>query len=43
MMGPIGSFTRYETHRFPQVDGGQRDPRVLGRHSLVSEHRYTST
>ena len=24
--------SRYETHRFPQVGGGQRDPRVLGRH-----------
>ena len=24
--------SRYETHRFLQVEGGQRDPRVLGRH-----------
>ena len=24
----------YETHRFPQVNGRQRDPRVLGCHSL---------
>ena len=30
-------------HTFSQVDGGQRDPRVLGRHSLVSELRYTNT
>ena len=40
MMGPIGSFyscmgLRYETHRFSQVDGGQRDPRVLGCHGLI--------
>ena len=27
----------------PQVDGLSTDPRVLGRHSLVSERRYTST
>ena len=26
-----------------QVDGWSTDPRVLGRHSLVSELRYTST
>ena len=31
------------THRFSQVDDDQRDPRVLGCHSLVSEPRYTST
>ena len=24
--------SRYETHRFPQVDSGKRDPQVLGRH-----------
>ena len=30
-------------HKFLQVDSGQRDPRVLGRHSLVSKHRYTNT
>ena len=28
---------------FPRVDGYSTDPRVLGRHSLVSELRYTST
>ena len=28
---------------FPQVDGWSTDPRVLGRHSLVSDLRYTST
>ena len=28
---------------FSQVDGGQRDPWEMGRHSLVSELRYTST
>ena len=38
----------YESHDmrhigFPQVDGDQRDPRKLGRHSLVSELRYTIT
>ena len=27
----------------PQVDGLSTDPRVLGRHNLVSELRYTST
>ena len=27
---------------FPQVDGGRRVPREIGRHSLVSEHRYMS-
>ena len=34
MYGPdVVIFTHvYETHRFPQVDGGKRDPRVLGRH-----------
>ena len=26
---------------FPQVDSWSIDPRVLGRHSLVSELRYT--
>ena len=30
-------------HKFPQVDGSQWDSRVLGCHSLVSEHRYMST
>ena len=29
-----GSHDIYKTHRFPQVDGGQRDPQVLGRHNL---------
>ena len=39
MMGPIGS---YETHRFPQVDGGQRDPRVLGCHiNMMETHEYS--
>ena len=39
MYGPdVTIFThvwvsRYETHRFLQVDGGQRDPWVLGRHN----------
>ena len=28
---------------FPQVDGWLTGPRVLGRHSLVSELRYTNT
>ena len=28
---------------FPQVDGWLMDPQVLGRHSLVSELRYTAT
>ena len=28
---------------FSRVDGQSTDPRVLGRHSLISEHRYTST
>ena len=28
---------------FPQVDYWLTDPRVLGRHSLVSEHRYAIT
>ena len=28
---------------FSQVDGGQWDPQEMGRHNLVSEHRYTST
>ena len=35
--------SRYETHRFLQVDGGQRDPRVLGHHKdhiyiLIEKH-----
>ena len=48
-MGPTWPFLlMYGSHDmrhtgFPQVDGGQRDPRDLRRHSLVSEHRYTST
>ena len=29
--------SRYETHRFLQVDDGQRDPRVLGHHK---DHIY---
>ena len=29
--------SRYDTHRFLQVDGGQRDPRVLGHHK---DHIY---
>ena len=36
MMGPIGSFYSFMglmTHRFLQVNGGQRDPRVLGCHN----------
>ena len=28
---------------FPRVDGLSTDPRVLGRHNLVSELRYTTT
>ena len=28
---------------FPQVDGGQRDPREIWRHKLVLELRYTNT
>ena len=28
---------------FSQVDGWSTEPRVLGRHSLLSELRYTST
>ena len=27
----------------PQVDGLSTDTPILGRHSLVSEHRYTTT
>ena len=27
----------------PRVDGLSKDPRVLGRYSMVSEHRYTTT
>ena len=25
----------YETHRFPQINGGQRDPRDLGRYTNI--------
>ena len=28
---------------FSRVDGWSTDPRVLGRHNLVSDLRYTST
>ena len=28
---------------FSQVDGGQRDPQEMGRHSLVSEPRFINT
>ena len=28
---------------FPQVDGWSTDPKFLGRHTLVSELRYTIT
>ena len=28
---------------FPQVDGGQRDPPEMGRHSLVSKPRFINT
>ena len=28
---------------FSRVDGWSTDPRILGRHSLVSELRYTNT
>ena len=28
---------------FPQVDGWSIDPRVLGRHNLVSKLRYMNT
>ena len=34
--------TRY-TRVFPRVDGLSTDPQDLGRHSLVSEPRYTAT
>ena len=27
----------------PQVDGLSKDTPILGRHSMVSEHRYTTT
>ena len=45
---PMWPFLLYGSHDmrhtgFSQVDGGQRDPREMGRHSLVSEHMYTST
>ena len=49
MQGPKWPFLlRYGSHNtrridFPQVDGYSTDPRVLGRHSLVSELRYTNT
>ena len=36
-----GWVSRYETHRFPRVDGGQRDPRILGHH-IYSENDNSS-
>ena len=44
MCRPMWPFLlMYESHDirhtgFPQVDGGQRDPREMGRHSLHSCH-----
>ena len=30
----------YETHKFLQVDGGQRDPREMGRHISNTHNLY---
>ena len=49
MYGPKGPFLlRYGSRDmrridFSRVDGLSTDPRFLGRHSLVSELRYTNT
>ena len=32
--------SRYETHRFLQVDDGQRDPRVLGVTKIIYVYVY---
>ena len=36
--------SRYETHRFPQVDSGKRDPQFLGRHKnhIYGQKSYIS-
>ena len=41
-MGHNGAISSYSVSMgIPRVDGKSTDPRILGRHSLVSEHRYT--
>ena len=46
-MGPVGLFLlMFRSHDmrhtgFPQVDGGQRDPRDLGRHKFAPSPFYT--
>ena len=49
MYGPdVAILLMYGSHNmrhigFQQVDGGQRDPREMERHSLVSKPRFINT